>query len=62
MTTALLRAALGEVCENVSRHESGARTHVESKILEAAPRGKVPPDAPRQVGREALSRAATMWR
>lgn len=29
MTTALLRAALGEVCENVSRHESGARTHVE---------------------------------
>jgi hypothetical protein len=36
-TTALLRAVLDEVCENVSKYETGARTHVASKILEAAP-------------------------
>lgn len=39
-TTALLRAVLEEVCEGVSRHETGARTHVASKILEAATKGK----------------------
>lgn len=31
-TTALLRAVLEEVCEGVSRHETGARTHVASKL------------------------------
>jgi hypothetical protein len=31
-----LRAILDEVCENVSRSKIGARTHVASKILEAA--------------------------
>ncbi|MGY4377280.1 hypothetical protein ACVWZ3_004919 [Bradyrhizobium sp. i1.3.6] len=30
-----LRAVLDEVCEDVSRYETGARTHVTSKILEA---------------------------
>lgn len=34
-TTALLRAVLDEVCEDVSRYETGARTHVTSRILEA---------------------------
>ncbi|WP_354268557.1 hypothetical protein [Bradyrhizobium japonicum] len=56
-TTALLRAVLDEVCESVSHREIGARTNVASKILEAATRGEV-----RQVGRDALSRAPTMWR
>ncbi|WP_426418966.1 hypothetical protein [Bradyrhizobium genosp. A] len=62
VTTALLRAVHDEVCERVSRHETGARTHVASKILEAATRGNTSPDALRQVGREALSDAPTMWR
>ena len=61
-TTALLRAVLDEVCENVSRHETGARTHVASKILEAATNGDTAPDRLREVGREALSDAPTMWR
>ena len=61
-TTALLRAVLDEVCESVSARETGARTHVASKILEAAPRGEVSPEGLRQVGREALSGAPTMWR
>jgi hypothetical protein len=38
-TTALLRAVLNEVCENVSKYENGARAHVASKILEAPTRG-----------------------
>lgn len=33
-TTALLRAVLDEVCENVLRYETLARTHVASKILD----------------------------
>ena len=61
-TTALLRAVLDEVCENVSRHETGARTHVASKILEAATNGDTAPDRLKEVGREALSDAPTMWR
>ena len=61
-TTALLRAVLDEVCENVSRHETGARTHVASKILEAATNGDTAPDRLKEVAREALSDAPTMWR
>jgi len=61
-TTALLRAVLDEVCESLSHREIGARTHVASKILEAATRGEVSPKALRQIGRDALSHAPTMWR
>ncbi|MDI3562581.1 hypothetical protein [Bradyrhizobium sp. Arg816] len=61
-TTALLRAVLDEVCENVSRTETGARTHVASKILEAATKGDTSPDHLKQIGRHALSQAPTMWR
>lgn len=59
-TTALLRAVLD--CENVSCHETGARTHVASKILEAATDGDTTPDRLKEVGREALSGVPTMWR
>lgn len=61
-TTALLRAVFEEVCEGVSSHETGARTHVASKIVEAASKGETSPDSLRQIGHEALSRAPTMWR
>ncbi|WP_426608496.1 hypothetical protein [Bradyrhizobium sp. McL0616] len=61
-TTTLLRAVLDEVCENVSARETGARTHVASKILEAATRGEVSLEGLRQVGRDALSRVPTIWR
>jgi DNA-binding transcriptional regulator YdaS (Cro superfamily) len=61
-TTALLRSVLDEVCESVSHREIGARTHVASKILEAATKGEVSPEGLRQVARNALARAPTMWR
>lgn len=61
-TSAVLRAVLDQVSESVSRREIGARTHVASKILEAATRGEVSPEGLRQVGREAQSRAPSMWR
>lgn len=61
-TTALLRAVLDEVCESVSHREIGARTHVASKILEAATRGEISPEGLKRIGRDALSHAPTMWR
>ena len=61
-TAAVLRAVLDEVCEHVSGHEIGVRTHVASKILEAATQGETSPDSLKQVGRRALSDAPTMWR
>ena len=61
-TTALLRAVLDEVCENVSRYETGARAHVASKILEAATNGERCVDVLKWVGRIALDSAPSMWR
>ena len=61
-TTALLRAVLEEVCESVSRREIGARTHVASKLLEAATRGQTSLDDLRQTGSKALSEACPAWR
>jgi hypothetical protein len=60
--TAHLRAVLDEVCESLSRAETGTRTHVASKILEAVTRGATSPDQLKQIGRQALSEAPTMWR
>jgi hypothetical protein len=61
-TTALLRAVLDEVCESVSARETGARTHVAAKILEAASRGEVSLEGLKHIGRQALSQAPSMWR
>jgi len=60
-TTALLRAVLDEVCESVSRHETGARAHVASKILEAATKGERSVEDLKQVRRSALRSAPSMW-
>lgn len=60
-TTALLRAVLEEVCENISIYETGARTHVASKILEAASNGQLSIDELKAEGQKALN-APTMWR
>ncbi|WP_247800644.1 hypothetical protein [Bradyrhizobium sp. 191] len=57
-TTALLRSVLDEVCVSLSRYETGARVDVASKILEAASRGETRPERLKQIGREALSKAA----
>jgi hypothetical protein len=54
-TTALLRAVLDEVCENVSQYETGDRAHVTSKILEAATNGERSVDDP-QAGRPKRTR------
>jgi hypothetical protein len=61
-TTARSRVVRDEVCESLSHGEIAARTLVASKILEAASKGEVSPEGLRQVGRDALSRAPTMWR
>lgn len=61
-TTALLRAVFDEVCEDVSRLETGARTHVAAKILEAAAKGDTAPESLKQVGREALHDASAAGR
>lgn len=53
-TTALLRAVLEEICQDIPVSETGARTHVASKILEAAAQGQLSTDALRAVGRRAL--------
>ena len=60
-TTALLRAILEEVCQNIPVSETGARTHVASKLLETASRGQLSSDALRSAGRNALKPSA-MWR
>ncbi|MBM7486736.1 hypothetical protein ACVWWI_000148 [Bradyrhizobium sp. USDA 3686] len=62
VTTALLRALLDEVCEEVSRFGTGARTHVASRILEAAAQGEITPESLKQVSCEALHKAPTMRR
>nr|WP_247452735.1 hypothetical protein [Bradyrhizobium sp. 174] len=59
--SALLRA-VHEVCESVSRAGTSTRTHVASKIPEAVTRGNTSRDQLKQIGREALSDAPTMWR
>ncbi|MFB9261761.1 hypothetical protein ACFFWD_01015 [Bradyrhizobium erythrophlei] len=61
-TTTLLRAVLDEVCKDLSLRETGARTYVASKIVEAATQGETSVDALKQVGRTALTSAPTMWR
>ncbi|WP_247471005.1 hypothetical protein [Bradyrhizobium sp. 45] len=57
-TSALLRAVLDDVCESDVR----ARTHVASRILEAATGGEMSPESLKQVGRQSLLQAPTMWR
>lgn len=57
-TTALLRAVLEEVCEDIPVSETGARTHVASKILEAAAEGQLSSEALKTAGRRALNRHA----
>lgn len=61
-TTALLRAVLDDVCRTVSLYETGTRTHVASKILEAARQGEMAPESLRQVGRRTLSGAPNALR
>ena len=58
-TTALLRAVLDELCENVPRVETSTRAHVASKILEAATKDEWTVEDLKAAGRQALP---TMWR
>lgn len=60
-TTACLRRVLDELCQGLSPDETGTRTHVASKILEAAWRGETSVEVLRQVGQKALTSAPSMW-
>jgi hypothetical protein len=53
-TIARLRAVLDEVCAGIPRQETAARTHVASKMLEAAARGDTSADRLKQVAQQAL--------
>ncbi|CUU18425.1 hypothetical protein BjapCC829_24380 [Bradyrhizobium barranii] len=59
--TALLRAVLDEVCENIPVSETGARAYVASKLLDAVAHGQFSTDALKAAGREALN-PPTVWR
>ncbi|MBI5260802.1 MAG: hypothetical protein HY852_03160 [Bradyrhizobium sp.] len=60
--TALLRALVNEMREGASQNETGAATHVASKMLEETGKGETPADALKQAGQKVLSAAPTMWR
>ena len=59
--TALLRAVLEKVCENIPVSETGAGAYVASKLLDAASHGQLSTDALKAAGRKALN-PTTMWR
>lgn len=59
---ARMRRVVDEICEYVSRYDTGGRTNVASKVLGATTGGETSTDCVRQVRREALSKAPTMWR
>jgi hypothetical protein len=61
-TTALLRAALDELCASLSPSESSTRTSVASKLLEAVKQGSSSLDDLKKAGREVLRQPPTMWR
>jgi hypothetical protein len=61
-TTALLRAVHDDVCQTVSRYEIGTRTHVATKILEAARQGETTLEILKQVGHKALTDSPTIGR
>lgn len=54
---ALLRAVLEDVCADVSRCETSARTHVASMLLEAASKGDTSTEDLREVAQKALENA-----
>nr|WP_275190912.1 hypothetical protein [Bradyrhizobium sp. CSA112] len=60
-TTVRLRMVLDKVCKELSLHETGTRTHVASKILEAASGGDTSVEVLKQVGHTALTSAPTTW-
>lgn len=60
--TASLRQVLDDVCRRLSLHETGTRTHVASKILEAASRGERSVEVFRRVGQNALTSVPSMWK
>ena len=57
-TTILLCSVLDEVCERVGRDENETRTHVASKLSEAARQGGQTVADLREAGRAALGSAA----
>ena len=60
--TTLMRSVLAEVCERVGKYDNGTRTHVASKLLEAAARGPLTIEDLKRTGREALAHASLMRR
>jgi hypothetical protein len=59
---AVLRTVLEELCTELSLADAGTRTNVASKLLRAAEQGHCSLDHLREIGKEALHKAPTMWR
>ena len=60
-TAALLRAVLEELCTELSLVDPDTRTHVASRLLEAAEQDDCSLDDLMEIGKEALHKTPTMW-
>lgn len=60
-TRTVLRAILDEVCEGVGMYQNAARAHVAARIFSAAWQDCTAENL-KEVGRDALKSAPTMWR
>ncbi|MBR1090022.1 hypothetical protein JQ621_21375 [Bradyrhizobium manausense] len=58
---ALLRAVLDEVCAEISLSDTATRERVFAKLNDLARSGQCSVDDLRRAGRDALTRAPTMW-
>jgi len=60
--TALLCAVLDEVCADVPASDAATRVRVAAKLREASRSERRSIDDLKQIGRDALTSAPTMWR
>jgi hypothetical protein len=58
---ALLRAVLDEVCADLAPSEMAARERIAARLSDLVRSGQCSVDVLRRAGRDALTRAPTMW-
>ena len=59
--TALLQAVLDEVCAEISLSDTTTRERVAARLSDVARSGSCSVDDLKRAGRDALTRAPTMW-
>jgi hypothetical protein len=60
-TAALLRAVLDEVCADLVPSEMATRERIAARLSDLVLSGQCSVDGLRRAGRDALTRAPTMW-